>query len=96
VDIYDNGTETLYVDGTVVGSQTVPEIGYHNTYQYLLGVGYTAAWGYGNSAWLYWNGTLDELRVSDTARPAAWIETEYNNQSSPSAFLTEGPQESAP
>ena len=27
-----------------------------------------------------WNGIIDEVRISDTARDACWIETEYNNQ----------------
>ncbi len=29
------------------------------------------------------NGKVDELRISNIARPAAWILTEYNNQSAP-------------
>src|SRR5204863_739531 len=36
----------------------------------------------------YFNGLLDELRLSNSIRPAAWIATEYNNQSSPSTFYT--------
>jgi hypothetical protein len=42
------------------------------------------------------DGLLDELRVSNTARSADWIATEYNNQSNPSAFLSVGTQQSAP
>ena len=37
------------------------------------------------------NGLLDELRVSNTARTSGWIATEYNNQSSPGNFLQRGP-----
>lgn len=33
------------------------------------------------------NGTLDEVRVSNIARNAGWVTTEYNNQSNPSGFL---------
>jgi hypothetical protein len=33
-------------------------------------------------------GDLDEVRYSSVARSAAWIKTEYNNQSSPSTFYT--------
>lgn len=36
------------------------------------------------------NGTIDEVRLSDDARSAEWIETEYNNQSDPSSFITLG------
>ena len=37
-----------------------------------------------------WNGKLDEFRVSNTARSADWIATEYKNQSSPSTFYSVG------
>ena len=33
-------------------------------------------------------GILDELRLSNTRRSAAWIATEYNNQSSPTSFYS--------
>jgi hypothetical protein len=35
-------------------------------------------------------GVIDEVRVSNVMRSAAWIATEYNNQSSPSTFFTLG------
>ena len=34
----------------------------------------------------WWNGVIDEVRVSNVTRSSAWIQTEYNNQSSPSTF----------
>jgi len=34
----------------------------------------------------YGSGPIDEVRVSNIARSADWIATEYNNQSSPAAF----------
>jgi hypothetical protein len=36
------------------------------------------------------NGSLDEFRVSNIARSADWIKTEYNNQSSPGTFHSLG------
>lgn len=36
----------------------------------------------------YLNGQIDEVRFSDSARSSGWIRTEYNNQSSPSTFLS--------
>jgi hypothetical protein len=33
---------------------------------------------------------MDEVRVSDVARSADWIATEYNNQSSPGTFCALG------
>jgi RHS repeat-associated protein len=37
---------------------------------------------------LYDHATIDEFRVSATARSADWIATEYSNQNSPSTFYT--------
>jgi hypothetical protein len=38
----------------------------------------------------YFDGSIDEFRISNIARSADWITTEYNNQSSPSAFESFG------
>jgi len=35
-----------------------------------------------------WNGVIDEVRISDVARSAEWIETSYNNQNDPSSFYS--------
>lgn len=37
--------------------------------------------------------SLDEVRISATARSANWIQTEYNNQNSPGTFYTLGSEE---
>jgi len=37
------------------------------------------------------NGLLDEVEISNTARSASWITTEYNNQSSPGTFAVPCP-----
>jgi hypothetical protein len=34
------------------------------------------------------NGIIDEARISNVARSADWITTEYNNQNSPATFYT--------
>src|SRR5205823_4097856 len=40
---------------------------------------------------VFWPATyLDEIRLSSSTRSAAWITTEYNNQSSPGTFITMG------
>ena len=44
----------------------------------------------------YWDGILDELRVSNIPRSPTWISTEYNNQNDPSSFMSIGPEEPAP
>ncbi|MCU1337781.1 MAG: hypothetical protein JWO19_3362 [Bryobacterales bacterium] len=38
-------------------------------------------------------GVVDEFRISNTARPAGWILTGYNNQNSPGTFFTVGREE---
>jgi hypothetical protein len=38
-------------------------------------------------------GVADEFRISNTARPASWILTEYNNQNSPNTFYSVGAQQ---
>jgi len=39
------------------------------------------------------DGRVDEVRISDVARGAEWIGTSYNNQISPQAFYTVGPEQ---
>ena len=41
----------------------------------------------------FWNGLLDEIRVSSVARDSSWIATCYNNLNSPSTFYAIGNQE---
>src|SRR3989338_7541347 len=41
-----------------------------------------------NAEGIFYDGTLDEVRVSNIVRPADWIATEYNNQLSPQTFYT--------
>ena len=78
VAAYNGSTVYFYLDGAPDGSP-----------------GYSASFGstgfqIGNVNGWYWNGNLDELRLSTSIRSADWIKTEYNNQSSPSTFLTIG------
>lgn len=41
----------------------------------------------------WFDGAIDEVRLSTTARSADWIATEYNNQSSPSTFYSLGAEQ---
>jgi hypothetical protein len=43
-----------------------------------------------------WQGAVDEVRVSTTARTQDWLKTEYNNQNSPATYLTFGQQHRDP
>jgi len=42
------------------------------------------------------NGAIDEVRISNVARSAAWIQTSYNNQQNPSAFYSISGEETNP
>lgn len=41
-----------------------------------------------NEGGSYLNGSIDEVRISNTVRSSGWIQTEYNNQNNPGAFMT--------
>ncbi len=38
----------------------------------------------------YWNGQIDEVRISNTGRAANWIKASYNSQNDPTTFITLG------
>ena len=91
-----NGTDTLYVDGQNVGSaQGQIPAGYSPAYSYFVGTAYTFLTSEGNWNWLYFNGNLDEISVSKTSVSSDWVQTEYNNQGSPSTFYTLYPRSTA-
>jgi hypothetical protein len=51
--------------------------------------------GYNTAGSEYWDGKIDEVRISSVARDACWIGTEYNNQSNPTAFIGLQPEGAA-
>jgi hypothetical protein len=52
-------------------------------------------WSYNFIDWMYFQGLIDELRISKIARSEEWIKTEYNNQSVPAEFVKVGILEKA-
>ncbi len=84
-----SGTQEVYVDGqNVASSQGSVANGYSPDYSYFIGAAYTIEQDDGNWNWLYFNGNIDEVTVSNAPRSGDWIQTEYNNQGSPSTFYT--------
>ncbi|MCK5211523.1 hypothetical protein KAJ89_02365, partial [Candidatus Parcubacteria bacterium] len=71
----------LYLDGNIVASGTEETTA--NTDDFRIGSHRVP-----NNNNEEWDGILDEIRLSNTARSTGWIETEYNNQSSVSDFLS--------
>ena len=89
------------------GSSYVSRL-YLNGYQYGNDLGYTSRDIGGTIKlgsrfaihdgidWFYWNGIIDETRISNTVRSESWIQTSFNNQNNPLEFLNIGPEEPGP
>ena len=79
-----DGLATFYVNGLQSGGVDQNSGTPSNIYEYFPAIGANPQ----SSA--AFNGTIDEVRVSNAVRSAEWIATEYNNQSDISQFLTFG------
>ncbi len=86
LDVTSNssGLLSVYVDGSLTG--TANDANVFTSGSSIFGIGYYPQ----NTLYYQWNGVLDEVRMSNTARTADWIKTEYNNQSSPKTFYAVG------
>ena len=85
--VYDGTDLKAYRDGSYVAmdntkddSEAAPD------YNFVMGRSYISGGHY------YFHGTLDEIRVSNIAKSANWISTEFNNQNDPAGFLNIGPE----
>ena len=73
---YDGTTETVYLDGAVIGSRPFTQLGYASNYQYQLGTGYTAGlWPAANNGWFGFDGIIDEASVYNRALSASEVAT---------------------
>lgn len=82
--IYTPTTASIQVDNnspTVTTGLTNAAIGSSATLEFG---------SYCSGSALFLTGAMDELRISNSARTADWITSEYNNQSSPGTFITVG------
>jgi len=86
-DTFDGTTDTVYVNGAFA-FRHVPVGPLDVTLDACTIGSYIDQW---NDLML---GSLDEIRVSNSARSSDWIATEYNNQSSPSTFYALGSESS--
>ncbi len=84
VATFDNigKTQKLYVDGILKASGTFPDSVVYE-WSHCTAIGKHCD----NDLYDY-NGTIDETRISDIPRSEEWIQTEYNNMSSPSTFYS--------
>jgi hypothetical protein len=84
----DNRDSRIYVDGALVdGPQNFANA--EDTQGMEGRIGNAPGGGMG----LGLNGIVDEVRIADTARSAAWIAAEFANQSDPAGFYTVGDEE---
>jgi hypothetical protein len=75
----------IYVDGYERATTTYTSVVTGNRYFRL---GSYKCTGWPNGADGYFDGDIDETRVSNIVRSPQWITTEYNNQNNPSTFYT--------
>jgi RHS repeat-associated protein len=87
---FENGVNKLYADGQLVATSSSGTLGYSANYAYFVGTEdiESDTSGLDSRPWRYLNGQIDEINVSNTARSGDWIQTQYNNQNSPSTFYT--------
>ncbi len=78
---YNGSTISFYINGALTNS--ISASGSFSTGDAGGSIGCN---GSGFSPLTVFNGLIDELRVSSSARSADWITVEYNNQNSPSTF----------
>ncbi|HEY4788709.1 MAG TPA: DUF2341 domain-containing protein, partial [Bacteroidales bacterium] len=78
---YDGTTRRIFVNGVPDGSSTSVTGAIDNDNMPLT----IGASGYNLD---YFNGKIDEARVSSVAKSPDWISTEYNNQHAPSSFYS--------
>ncbi|MDO3642346.1 DUF2341 domain-containing protein [Mucilaginibacter sp. L3T2-6] len=80
--VFDGSSLSTYVNGSqyaVLSTTTAPS----STNPLYIGV------GEGGNVY-YFNGIIDEARVSGTAKSAEWLKAEYVNQNNPAAFTSAG------
>lgn len=91
----DETTMKLYVDGEEIDSHTVEGQALRNPLTgrpVVVGALTQSSWP-NNNPEAYYNGWIDEARVSNIERSAAWIQVSYLNQKTGSEMLTFGKTE---
>jgi hypothetical protein len=80
VNTYNHAKQYVYRNGVEVNSQNLAgNIGSNTNVLYL---------GRRGSGPAYFTGAIDEVRMSNVARSAGWLQTTYNNLSNVGSFLT--------
>ena len=84
---YENGLNNLYGDGQLIATGQGFTYGFNTSFAYFVGTeDVETDTSTDAQPWKYLPGQIDEISVSNIARSADWIQTQFNNQSSPSRF----------
>jgi len=86
---YDGSFTKLYFNKSLMDSNEFSDSIATNPDNFYIGSGADRT---GND--FKFDGTVDEVQISDIARSWAWINTSYNSMNSPETFLNTGSQES--
>ena len=85
----DNQQPTIYINSN---SGTGGDI-YHSQGDGTYREFYIGKHNYNSGDLNYFDGKIDEVRISQTDRSSSWIETSYNTMNGPSSFFSIGPEE---
>ncbi|MCJ7604875.1 MAG: LamG domain-containing protein, partial [Dehalococcoidales bacterium] len=89
VATYDQSDIRLYVDGIQVASTAQTAALVPDTGSLIIGIETYGGLDKG------FDGTIDEVRISSSARDADWIQTTYNNVNNPVNFISLGTEENS-
>jgi hypothetical protein len=88
VGTYNGSSLRIYINGTLENENSVTGPLQNSNGTLLIGCE--------TSDQRYFNGSIDEVRISDVARNASWIKTCYNSMNDPSGFIRVGAEQSNP
>ena len=85
----------MYFNGIESASNSIAGLVFENLSPTYSAIG-RAKSSSGNGANRFWNGSIDDMRISSTARTAEWIKFEYNNMNESDNELSFALQQHAP
>ncbi len=86
---YDGTTETVYLDGTSIGSRVQDQVSESVFYYYRLGTGYTPGWPATNGGWYYFYELIDEAALYNRPHSASEVLANFNSGTSGTAALNQ-------
>jgi hypothetical protein len=91
VGVYDGSKMMIYINGMKDSNEQIKTNNIETCpNEFWIGHGDNVV---GETYSYPWSGMLDEIRISNVARSADWIATEYNNQNDTISFYTLGAEE---